>query len=152
MSVIANQVKDLAAHLGLFVTLLEREHAALTAKALDDLNSIIEEKNRLAGLLGSQWANLRTALGLKQASPADLKAALTARGEQAALKGSQLVDQLSERARDLNQRNGALIREQLRQTNKAIDILQTMSRQNATYGPDGLSHGGLAYSRTIDKA
>ncbi|TCS71524.1 flagellar biosynthesis/type III secretory pathway chaperone [Sulfuritortus calidifontis] len=152
MSAIANQVKDLAAHLGLFVTLLEREHAALTAKALDDLNSIIEEKNRLAGLLGNQWSNLRSSLGLKQALPVDLKAALTARGEQAALKDGQLIGQLSERARDLNQRNGALIREQLRQTNKAIDILQTMSRQNATYGPDGLSHGGLAYSRTIDKA
>lgn len=152
MSVIGNQVKDLANHLGLFVTLLEREHAALTAKTLDSLNEVIEEKNRLAGLLGSQWENLRKSLSLDQTSPADLNTALTARGEQAALKDSQAINQLSERARDLNQRNGALIREQLRQTNKAIDILQTVSRQNATYGPDGLSHGGLAYSRTIDKA
>ncbi|MEW5892334.1 MAG: flagellar protein FlgN [Pseudomonadota bacterium] len=152
MSVIANQVKELASQLGLFVTLLEREHAALSAKALDNLNEVVAEKNRLAGLLGEQWNALRQTLDLKQASPADLTSALSARGEHAALKDGQAIRQLSERARELNQRNGALIREQLRQTSKAIEILQAVSRQNATYGPDGLSHGGLSYSRTIDKA
>lgn len=152
MTAISDQVKDLAANLGLFVGLLKREHEALTAKALDSLSEVVEEKTRLAGLLGTQWEGLRKILGLTSASPADLSSALTARGEQAALKDSQVIGQLSEQARDLNQRNGALIREQLRQTNKAIDVLQAMSRQNATYGPDGLSQGGLAFSRSIDKA
>ncbi|NWG86807.1 MAG: flagellar protein FlgN [Hydrogenophilaceae bacterium] len=152
MTAISTQVKDLAANLGLFVTLLKREHDALTAKALDSLSEVVEEKNRLAAVLGQQWETLRKTLALASASPADLSSALNARGEHAALKDSQAIGLLSEQARELNQRNGALIREQLRQTNKAVEILQAVSRQNATYGPDGLSHGGLAYSRTIDKA
>lgn len=152
MSVISDQVKDLATNLGHFINLLQREHDALSSKAIDSLNVVVEEKNRLAGLVGSQWQKLSNVLSLGNASPTELSAALKERGEQAALKYSQLIDQLSEQARELNRRNGVLIREQLRMTNKAIDILQAVSRQNATYGPDGLSHGGLSHSRPIDKA
>jgi len=44
---------------------------------------------------------------------------------------------LADRARDLNESNGALITTRLAHNQKALDVLSGMLSQNRTYGPDG---------------
>lgn len=146
------QIEALAASLGAFIALLRQEGECLTKKDPDKLSQILDEKNHLTTTMGEQWLALCDLLGLPNASPKALEARLAERGDQTVLELWRDVSRLSSTAREMNEQNGALIRLQLIQTGKAIDILQAASHQNATYGPNGLSSGELSYTRTIDKA
>lgn len=146
------QIEALAASLGTFIMLLRQENECLMQKDPDKLSQVLDEKNRLTTITSEQWQALCDLLGLPSTSPKALEAGLAERGDQAALDLWRDVSHLSNTARELNEQNGALIRLQLIQTGKAIDILQAASHQNATYGPNGLSNSELSYTRTIDKA
>lgn len=146
------RIETIAENLATFVSLLRRESECLAQKDPEALAHILDEKNRMTAALGKQWDELCHAVGLPGASRAALEGRLVEQGDRATIDAWRLASRLSKNAKELNEQNGALIRLQLLQTNKAIEVLQTASRQNSTYGPDGLSDGSLAYTRTIDKA
>ena len=152
MSPVQTQVEALLGSLDGFIALLQRESECLVKKNPEALAQVLDEKNRVTATMGEQWTTLCRLLGLSYAERSALEARITERGDQTTLDTWRKVGQLSQQARDLNEKNGTMIRVQLLQTNKAIEILQTASRQNGTYGPDGLSDGRIAFSRTIDKA
>lgn len=152
MSPILEQIEILAASLDTFVSLLQRESDCLAQKDPDTLARILDEKNQVTDSLGRQWEKLCQAVGLSNVPHAILEGHIVELGDRTINDAWRTVNRLSQQAKKLNEQNGALIRLQLLQTNKAIEILQTASRQNSVYGPDGLSDSHLAYTRTIDKA
>ncbi|MBI5937252.1 MAG: flagellar protein FlgN [Betaproteobacteria bacterium] len=146
------RIEAIEVSLGAFVSLLLREGECLARKDPDALSHVLDEKNRMTATLGRQWDELCQAAGLANASHDLLESRLVELGDRATLDAWRVLSRLSQRAKELNEQNGALIRLQLLHTNKAIEVLQNASRQNSTYGPDGLSDSHLAYTRTIDKA
>lgn len=152
MTPILEQIETFTASLDLFVSLLQRESACLVHKNPDELAHILDEKNRVTDTLGRQWERLCQAVGLPNVAHTVLEGRIVELGDRSVNDAWRAVNQLSQKAKKLNEQNGTLIRLQLLQTTKAIEVLQTASRQNSVYGPDGLSDSHLAYTRTIDKA
>lgn len=152
MSPITALLADTAATLERFVAALRREAEVLSGKDPEALTVIAEEKGRLSGAINALWQQICQGLDQPGLKPDEVKQLLADRGDQDALLAWDRVNRLSGEARQLNQDNGALIRQQLQHTSKAIEILQTIARQNTTYGPDGMAEGDFPFRRTIDKA
>ena len=152
MSPITAFLADTAATLDHFVAVLRREAEALSGQDPEALAGIADEKGQVSGAISALWQRLCQALEQPGLKPDAVKQLLADRGDREALLAWDRVNRLSGEARQLNQDNGALIRQQLQHTSKAIEILQTIARQNTTYGPDGMAEGDFPFRRTIDKA
>lgn len=152
MMQVQSNIEALADSLNTFVALLQQESVCLEQKNADALAHTLDEKNRLTTIIGDQWEGLCQSLGLPVTSHAQVEDRIVEQGDRTLNDAWRVVSHLSQKAKTMNEQNGALIRLQLLQTNKAIEVLQAASRQNSTYGPDGRSDGSLSYTRTIDKA
>lgn len=152
MMPVLSKIEALADSLNIFIALLQQENDCLEQKNADALAHTLDEKNRLTTIIGDQWGGICDSLGLPVTSHAQVEGRIVEQGDRTLNDAWRTVSQLSQKAKAMNEQNGALIRLQLLHTNKAIEVLQAASRQNSTYGPDGLSDGSLSYSRTIDKA
>ncbi len=152
MSPVAALLADAAATLERFVGLLRREAELLSGTDPEALAGVAEEKGLLSAAIGTQWQRVCEGLERPGLAPAELGAVLAGRGDEDALRAWDRVSRLGSEARRLNQDNGALIRQQLQHTGKALEVLQAIARQNTTYGPDGMTAGDFPFRRSIDKA
>lgn len=122
-----------------FIALLEREQAVLTTGAIDQLQSVAEEKSCAFGRLariGRERSESLAQAGLPGASRTP--AALAALPEASPVRRRWLALRHSaDRAQALNRQNGVLIRLRLTRNHQALALLLSLSEQAATYGPNG---------------
>ena len=126
-----------AAQMQLFVDVLEEERAALGQADVEPLFVLAERKNALAGTL-QQLATRRAEL-LAQAGQPHSREGIEALIKDSKLPAWQAFNSAARQARDLNDVNGVMISERLKNNHQALAILMRAADQPAVYGPDGQS-------------
>jgi len=136
-----------------FVDVLRREQQALVAADLEQLLSLVAEKNtaanRLAGL-----ANQRT-LALAALGLPDNGAGMAQWLEKNPVKEGRLWPEfltLAQEAKSLNELNGKLIKDRVGYNQKALLALTAASENAAIYGPDGQTRYTPGSGRSLGSA
>lgn len=119
-----------------FLVLLAQEESAMTERRFGDLEQITEQKvqllNRIAEI-DRQRETAQSALGFEPgAAGADAAAAA---GGEATRQAWQALQELAQKARAQNLRNGSIVHTHLDFTQRALQFLQ--SSVQLFYGPDG---------------
>lgn len=130
-----------------FVELLQQEEQLLTKGNIDELAPLIEEKGRLASLLGQLAEQRNKILATTGYSPdrAGIQTWLAQSSSPAqALQETKShwedILSLAAQARSLNETNGQLIGNRLQHNQQTLNALLTASNKATLYGPDGQTH------------
>ncbi len=130
--------------LSAFISLLETEQEALVTGNVDALLPLAKQKGALVTRL-NRYGEMREGARSPRAMPVLPGCAAAAAQAPAASstpdRWNALLDAAS-RAREINRRNGELIRDRLAQNYQALALLLSLSDQSALYGPDGRAHAG----------
>lgn len=135
-----------------FIELLEQEQKALVEGANDALPGLAEQKSRMSERLLA-YEQERALLQSREGIGTDkgqVGAWLSRLAADAASEWEKFLDLVS-RAKDLNDLNGRLIGERLKNNQQAIHALMAAANQTATYGPKGQSLTGN-FSRSLGSA
>ncbi len=138
-----------AALLG-FISLLEREQAALIENRSDALPELSEQKTADALKLNQLAEASRTLL--KQAVPnlnAETAASWLGTHSPAELTSWQDIIALTQRAKQLNQINGELIQMKLRRNQQALTVLSNAVNKAGVYGRNGQPDFSPGSGRTL---
>jgi flagellar biosynthesis/type III secretory pathway chaperone len=133
-----------------FISLLERETAALTAGHTEDLGAVVAEKAHGSETVNTAWNRLVVASGVDLGKGESLDARLSA--SPALHAAWRDVRRLAEQAERDNRGNSILIEAQLQRTRQALDVLQTAANRGALYGANGRIVDGFQSGHTLDKA
>lgn len=119
---------------------LQQERQALESGDVDTLPVVAARKSEAYGRLaqlGDARSALLARLGIRpNREVIEALFASSSDWAQCAKSFRDLLDLASE-AHDANQRNGALIRAQMRASQQALAVLMSAAEQASTYGPDG---------------
>lgn len=140
---LARLLTDENSALAEFETLLEREHAALTSRSIDALESLAEarqasvirllkiedERRSLCSMLGFETDLAGLAKLVAWCDPAGL---LLARYQECAARAKT--------CRDLNDRNGVLVGAQIKRVEGLLGAMTGTSAEPRNYGPRGQSN------------
>ncbi|MGQ9860527.1 MAG: flagella synthesis protein FlgN [Thiobacillaceae bacterium] len=132
---------------------LTLESEVLQRGDTEALAELTASKEWQARALAAGWTVLTDELRLS--SPVTRQAieqALNERSEPGVADAWSRIVGLIDETERLNRLNGRLIKEQLRRTQSALDILQSAASQQALYGADGHSVELLSAQRSIDEA
>lgn len=135
-----------------FIELLEREQQALVEGANDTLPGLADQKSRMSEQLiayEQERAQLQSREGIG-GDKGQIGAWLSRLAADAAAEWEKFLG-LVARAKDLNDLNGRLIGERLKNNQQAIHALMAAANQTATYGPKGQSLTGNV-SRSLGSA
>lgn len=138
-----------------FCEILEAEARALTAGEIDKLGHLAQLKSDKVVQL-SRLAERRNRILAAQALGSDRQGMArwielhAADGNGDAGETWRRLLEIAERARRLNDQNGAMIEAKLRHNQKALAVFQSAATQLDLYGPDGKTRNGTSI-RPIDK-
>lgn len=120
-----------------FVELLQEERATLGQADVEPLFVLAERKNAQATTL-QQLATRRAEL-LAQAGLPHSREGIERLIKDSRLPAWQAFNAAAQLARDLNDVNGVMISERLKNNHQALAVLMRAADQPAVYGPDGQS-------------
>lgn len=124
------------------MALLETEQQALLGADTDKLMALSDSKVQAASELGKlAEERKKELLAYGAAAEASGMAAWLQVNAKELLPVWRSIQQLAERAQQMNRTNGVLIQSRLRHNQQALMALQNAARStNGLYGPDGQSH------------
>lgn len=152
MSALGPCFEALSSRLEALRATLAAEADALQKGDADTLPEYVGRKEDEARALVAAWGDLTARLGLSKGASREAVEQALVRTEPDLTARWEGIVSLVDEVKRLNRLNGQLIQEQLRRTQTALDILQTVAGQGALYGADGHSIELFASNRSIDEA
>ena len=118
-----------------FIELLESEQRCLLASETEQLLTLAESKNQIAGRL-HELGSARKQFQSQNIASEPLESWLKSHAG-TALPVWEEIRTLADRAQQINNSNGEMIKTKLRYNQQALNVLHSAAQNASLYGPDG---------------